>query len=348
LAKSTIQDVAQLAGVSVSTVDRALHGRGSVSSDAKQRISEAIRATGFGTMREVLPIATRPVLRARFLLPHGTNGFVNHLKSALKSACARVGHVDLRVDIQAMRQGRLSEFPVKDLVRRMDAARKEDVDIIGIFSADTPQVRDAIDRCATAGVSVVTLVSDVPSSNRFAYIGIDNSAAGRTAARLMGKFIPEQTGTIAVITGSMSIRDHMERFFGFRETILKHFRHLTVLPVIETNSIESTNLKAIKTVAQAHDNLRGIYMITGGVTGLLTGIRETQFARRPAFIAHDLSPVNRRALISGELDAVIHQCPERIASITVRRMLESVDLAEGLQDEFLMTVPVEIYVAENL
>ena len=40
-----------------------------------------------------------------------------------------------------------------------------------------------------AAFAVVTLVSDAPSSRRLHYVGIDNPAAGRTAATLMGRFL---------------------------------------------------------------------------------------------------------------------------------------------------------------
>ena len=44
---------------------------------------------------------------------------------------------------------------------------------------DHPQVAEAVDRLAAAGIPVVTLVTDVPFSRRLAYVGIDNRAAGR-------------------------------------------------------------------------------------------------------------------------------------------------------------------------
>ena len=71
-------------------------------------------------------------------------------------------------------------------------------------------MRHAIDRLASRGVSVVTLVSDVPSSKRAHYIGIDNSAAGRTAASLMGRFLRGVSGRIAIVAGSLLLRDHAE------------------------------------------------------------------------------------------------------------------------------------------
>jgi LacI family transcriptional regulator len=59
-------------------------------------------------------------------------------------------------------------------------------DGVAVVALDHPAVRESINALAARGVTVVTLVSDVPGSKRAHYAGIDNSSAGRTAASLMG------------------------------------------------------------------------------------------------------------------------------------------------------------------
>jgi len=90
---------------------------------------------------------------------------------------------------------------------------------VAVVATDNAPVRHAIGRLAATGVSVVTLVSDAPASLRAHYVGIDNSAAGRTAASLMGRFLRGVTGRVAVVAGSMLLRDHAERRFGFEQVL---------------------------------------------------------------------------------------------------------------------------------
>ncbi|MEO1576334.1 MAG: ATP-binding protein, partial [Pseudomonadota bacterium] len=49
---------------------------------------------------------------------------------------------------------------------------------------ETPSVRDAVKRARARGIAVVAFISDLPSSDRDHFVGIDNIAAGRTAAQL--------------------------------------------------------------------------------------------------------------------------------------------------------------------
>ena len=69
-------------------------------------------------------------------------------------------------------------------------------DGVAVAALDHPAVREAINALAARGVTVVTLVSDVPGSKRMHYAGIDNSSAGRTAASLMGRFLRGMTGNL--------------------------------------------------------------------------------------------------------------------------------------------------------
>ena len=53
-------------------------------------------------------------------------------------------------------------------------------------------MRRAVDAATRRGIAVMTLVSDLPGSARRQFIGIDNVAAGRTAASLLGRFCPQR------------------------------------------------------------------------------------------------------------------------------------------------------------
>ncbi len=64
------------------------------------------------------------------------------------------------------------------------------------------------------------------------WVGIDNRAAGATAAALLGRFCVNTPGTILVIAESMQSRDSLDRRLGFDAELnerfpnLKHFHRL--------------------------------------------------------------------------------------------------------------------------
>ena len=75
---------------------------------------------------------------------------------------------------------------------------------------DDPAVASAVGRLAGRGIPVVTLVTDVRDSTRVAYVGLDNAAAGATAAYLVTQVLGDRPGDV-LLTLSRSL------FFGERE-----------------------------------------------------------------------------------------------------------------------------------
>ncbi len=86
-----------------------------------------------------------------------------------------------------------------------------------VVATDDDETHRAVDAATRRGIPVVTLVSDLPGSARRHFIGIDNFAAGRTAASLLGRFCPR--GKIGLIAGSLGLRDHRERLEGFSQLL---------------------------------------------------------------------------------------------------------------------------------
>jgi ribose transport system substrate-binding protein len=65
---------------------------------------------------------------------------------------------------------------------------------------------------------VVTQDSDAPQSNRTAYVGTDNVAAGRQAGGLIKEALPDG-GKIMVFVGKKDARNAQERFQGIQEAL---------------------------------------------------------------------------------------------------------------------------------
>ncbi len=62
----------------------------------------------------------------------------------------------------------------------------------------------------------MTLVTDLPGSQRLAYIGMDNRAAGATAAYLMGQWLGDRPGDVLVTLSRGFFRGEEEREMGFQ------------------------------------------------------------------------------------------------------------------------------------
>ena len=158
------------------------------------------------------------------------------------------------------------------------------------MALDHPQVRAAIDDLVASGTVVVTLVSDVPSSRRSHYVGIDNVAAGRTAASLLGRFVGERDARVGIVLGSHALRDHAERLFGFQQVMAAEFPRLKLLAPIEGHDDPARTQPLVARLLKRERDLAAIYSIGAGNRGIDGGAAGERARRRASSGSATSSP----------------------------------------------------------
>ena len=262
--RPTVHDIAATAGVSLATVDRVLNQRAGVRAVTRQRVEEAISKIGYVRDVAAANLAKSRLYPLIFILPASDNSFMNSVHAEVRAAIARAGFERTNI--------RIVEVPAFDptaLAGILDGLLTEDLAGVALVAVDAPEVRAAVDRLVAAGVPVVTLVSDLTGSARYHYAGVDNIAAGRTAARLLGRFLGGRSGSVAVLVGSMLVRDHQERRDGFSTVMAEEFPRLALLPVLEGRDDPETVEALISEALATHDTIIGIYSIGAGNRGLI-------------------------------------------------------------------------------
>ncbi|UOA28931.1 LacI family DNA-binding transcriptional regulator [Pseudosulfitobacter sp. DSM 107133] len=291
----TVRDVAEVAQVSLATVDRVLNNRGGVSAKVVERVKAAVAQTGYVRNLAAANLSRRRIYRFCFVVPTGDTGFVALLHAALAQEQQRLREEQVVVQIVPTKP-----FDVEDQVA---ALRNLDCDAVAVMASEAPEINEEIATLHRAGVRVVSLVADLPSSGRDAYVGPDNVMAGRTAAEFMGRFIKDE-GNVLMIAGSLAARDHSERLLGFQMVMQERFAGCTLLPAAQ-GADNADRVEQIVLDAACDGPLAGIYAIGAGNRGLVRAI--STLDPKPTTIVHELTQISRDALRNGTFDLVIDQ-----------------------------------------
>ncbi|ODT72821.1 MAG: hypothetical protein ABS75_02915 [Pelagibacterium sp. SCN 63-23] len=302
--RATVHDVARAAGVSLATVDRVLNGRPGVRASTAGKVEDAIARIGFSRDLNASLMARSRDLNVIFFIPDGANEFMDGLADAVERRAAlaladRI-HLDLR---------RVKALDAAALARHLDLLDAGESDCAVIVSGDDPTVLAAVDAAHRRGIAVMTLVSDLPGSARRHFIGIDNVAAGRTAASLLGRFLP-QGGKVAVIVGSLHLRDHQERLDGFRTGLAAEYPGLTLVGPLEGHDDPDATARLVAALLAEYGDLAGLYNLGAGNAGLVAALRASGRAGRLRVIAHELTASTRNGLCNGAIDVVLDQNPD--------------------------------------
>lgn len=341
MTKTTIHDVAARAGVSLATVDRVLNRRPGVRPQTIAKVEAAARELNYRPDPYAASLAKKRSDRFLFLLPEGRNPFMQQLAREAHETSDRVFMDRIRLSVR-----HVDTFDKAALSLALSQVNPEDTEGVAIVAQDAPVVRSAIDALADRGVHVVTLISDVATRGRGHFVGIDNVAAGRVAGRLIGRFLPEAPGKVALVCGTLALTDHAQRVEGCRSVLAADFPHLEVLPIREGRDDDVLTREAATDLLRRNRDLVGLYNVGSGTRGLIAALEAWPAGTRPVTIAHELTPHARQALTAGTLDALICQDPGheiRSAVRVLKALVDKTPIVEGQE-----RIRIEIYIRENL
>ncbi|MEM9733385.1 MAG: LacI family DNA-binding transcriptional regulator [Pseudomonadota bacterium] len=338
---STINDIARVAEVSLATVDRVLNARPGVREKTVEKVNKAIADLGYVRDTAAANLARGRIYNFVFILPSNHNEFLSALEAEIEYLSQRQRHE--RTQLSFIRIAAFDPVALAEAINGIDPAT---VDGVAILGPETPSVRDSIAHLKANGVVVVSLVADIPSSERDHYVGVDNVAAGRTAAQLLGRFLGNRPGKILVVTGSMLARDHLERRLGFDEVIARDFPALKVLASLEGRDDPALIERLLPKTMESNSNIIGVYSSAAGNEGLLRYFKTHAPQTRPVIIAHELTPLSRKALEDGVFDAVISQDSGHLIRSAVRVMRAKSDKLPI--DTAQERIRIDIYLKENM
>ncbi len=334
--KTSLEDIAKAAGVSIATVDRVVNQRGGVSPKSEAKVLEW--ASRLNLDRKIFR-PTLKSLRIAVLLPLAKNPFFAALRDAFVALDGGSNAAQIRIYIHTF-----DPIDTRAAARKIDLVAAE-YDGIIVCCPDHQDTSEAATR-ASHRIPVVTLVADLPASGRLAYVGPDNRQIGRVAGELMGRFLGPQGGKVLVMLGHHRISGHMEREMGFRAIARERFPNIEILDVAESDEDSNRAAQIAQNALHNDPDICGIYNVSAGNYKIAQTLIKLGRAEEVVFISHELTPKRCAMLKSGLLDAVIDQNPRMEARQAIDVLAHHFKRIEDRQvpDPF---TPFEIFLREN-
>ncbi|MEU2062821.1 LacI family DNA-binding transcriptional regulator [Streptomyces sp. NPDC013455] len=291
-----IREIARQAGLSEATVDRVLNGRGGVRESTAQEVRRAI--ADLDRQRTQVRLVGRTFMVD--IVAQAPERFTTAVRAALEAELPALHPAVVRCRFHFRETG-----PVQELVRTLDRTARRGTQGVILKAPDVPEVTAAVGRLTAAGVPVVTLVTDLPASGRLAYVGIDNRAAGATAAYLLGQWLGDRPGNVLTSLSSGFFRNEEEREMGFRGVMRARHPGRALVETAGGQGLDATQYDLVRAALERDPEIRAVYSIGGGNNATLRAFAD--LGRECAvFIAHDLDHDNTRLLRAHRLSAVLH------------------------------------------
>lgn len=341
--RPTIARIAEQAKLSVATVDRVLNARAPVNPHTSQKVYEAAEALGYYAARLMSQRIAKhkPGFRLSFLLMAHDSPFYTQLQQGIETAARAC--IEANVLCHFARQRDRSPEAIAGQIGELAAQ----CDCLAVVSYEHPLISQAMASARSAGVVVVSVLSENATPGLSPYVGSDNAACGRTAGWLLSHLIGPRPARVATLLGGHRFVGHEARDRALREYLHRHAPHLQVLaPIINLDNPAMAEEATFELLAR-HEGLGGVYITGGGSEGLVRALR--QLPERPAIhvITHELTAVHAQALADGLLSVVFDSDTQALGQALVKRMMGLA--TPGHQDDGrAWHVPFRLVTPENL
>ncbi|HEU5457617.1 MAG TPA: LacI family DNA-binding transcriptional regulator [Terracidiphilus sp.] len=335
----SIPDIARALGISIGTVDRALHGRPGISPATQARVLKKAEELGYRPNIAARSLKLNRRIRIAAYFPAEIASFYDPLRAGVSAAAASPVGVSLDVVFRTFRRLDLGD------VELIAADAHERLDGVLLAPGNPRHIAPAIRAFAQRGLPVVCVSSDAPRSERMASVAVDALTSGAIAAELFARVI-QKPGSLATITGELTTLDHAEKLRGFAANLALLAPHLSLLPAMESHEQPKLAYEQALSLLAHRPRPLGIYVSTANSLPVLKALEEKKLFGQIQVITTDLFPDLIPYIESGRILATLHQRPFAQGKLALDVLLNF--LVNGIKPNPLIRLAPHIVLRSNL
>jgi LacI family transcriptional regulator len=297
-----IKEIAKALGISIGTVDRALHARQGVSLKTRDDVLSMAKKLNYRPNVAARNLKLNHRLLVGVFLPEQIASFFDRVRAGIRAAAGLGGGIG--VDLVFHSYPRLGKGG-------SDAVEKSDwqhFDGVIMAPGDPAEFGPICERLENQKKPVIFVATDAPRVSRLASIAIDSTVSGGIAADLFGRII-SSPAPVATITGDLRIQDHSDKLRGFAASLATMSPHLSLLPAIETHDLPSDAHRAAMDLMKKHPDLGGLYINTSNSLPVLRALEKNGQLGKVQVITTDLFPELVPLIEDGKVLASLYQRP---------------------------------------
>jgi LacI family transcriptional regulator len=345
LRKTRIKDIAGLAGVSIGTVDRVLHGRGGVAAKTREKVKHILKETNYSPNVMAQVLKSRKGYHLVSLLPEPSkdNLFWEKHSAGINRA---IEELDLfQVTNTQVTFDMFNEEDFQSKARSVISLKPDGVLLAPIFKSESTSFCLGLNEMK---IPFVFVDGFIENTEFLAYIGEDIFRSGRVAGQLTDMITPEKSDILIFniarnIQNVHHLNNRMKGFLSYFENsgFNKGRKIKVTIPDPSAGMVKS----AIDKTFIENPEIGSIFM-SGSKSYLLASYLEETGYKNVNLIGYDLLDKNVRYLRSGTIRFLIGQRPEEQTYKAVRKLFEFLSLNKI--PEKIEYLPVDIVTSENV
>jgi LacI family transcriptional regulator len=339
-----IKDIAQLAGVSIGTVDRVLHNRGKVSEEALQKVLSTLREIDYKPNLIARTLGTKKVFRIAVIIPDpAQDEYWAQAHLGIQHAAAEWNQYDVKVETYFF-----DLYHHESFLQLTQAAHVNKPDGIVIAPIFYLEALHFLHQCQASKIPFVIFNTNLPEIHPVSFIGQNLFESGQVAAELMS-LGQNVAGTFAVLhvnedsVNSIHLLDKQKGFEQYFKVKNQPEFKILALDINETQEDKLTrHIQDVLKDAQ----IKGLFVTTSKGTAAIAGVLEKLNRQDVRLIGYDLLPDNIQHLQAGTIDFLINQNAKHQTFLGIQHLANFLFLKKEPPAKNLL--PLEIITRANL
>lgn len=335
----TLKEIAEMAGVHKSTVDKVIHNRPGVSDAKRQYIKKLLEEHGY----EPNPLAKALNYQKQKIKVAVSMPFIDaatQLKDGMKLVEKDFNSFNIDIEYHVT--------PIWNPNEQAEYLRKvaeEKISGVVLLPLDVQPVREALDELEKAKIPVVMVNNYLKGAPHLCYVGQDMGQSGLVAARMMQMYLP-QGGKIGVIT-SRTFQTVQQRSSAFRYFLPECSSELSIIDEMEISESNGEAYQKTVELLQRQPEMDGLFIACGQVAEMCRAIRDHNRAGQMKILSYESYPEIVKLVRDGEIACTLSGGLKEQGRLAMRLLFEYMVYEHEPQKKMNFTRN-EILIRENI
>lgn len=326
--KVTIYDIAKKLGVSVGTVNRAMHDKPKVSRETRELVLKTAEEMGFRT-NKVARSLSRKIIKIAFIFEASAHIYADEVAKGVRFALNELEDYKVTGDIFITRD--LLQLKRLELEEKISQYIDEQYDGI-IISALPTTLTAATEDMLKRYPAWITVSTDLPHLPRLFSVRPNGQVVGKMAAELLGWLVGNKP--VVIFTGNKEVQIHRETIDGFMEE--NKDRALDVIGIYENQDDPEIAYYATGKLIKDCPEVGGIYVNSSNSATVCKKLKELGLNEKIKLVTTDIFPELKDYIIDGTVQASIFQDPFTQGRQAVKCLYRHISGEEKLDSDILI------------
>ena len=338
---TTLKDIAQMLGVSSTTVHRALQGKSGVSAEMRDQIRQTAEKMGYRSNFIAAALKRKPFCFAvampepsmenRYYFFNLWLGVREFLESVTDF---QITFLEYTYPLVYGSNG--------EALKQIYEQHSDQIDALLTVAVKHPQSSYFIEKFAAKNIPVALVGADLCQEHRFCCVKTYDEMAGSMAAELLTAFRPSSSGGKIIVTGNLvgnlAMLDQYDNSRGFEWYLSQYAPDIEVMPAFHTETTEAG--RQIRVLLEKHPDTYAIYACSARHTvQMCRTVREMGLEGRYKLIGNDRFPESLGYLRQGLLTAIIDKKIVRQSALAMQTLFNYVAKSQYPETSVLYVKP---------